>query len=68
MDIHSCGVAICEGDISRRIPLAWVESAEYEGAIIVTQYGGEALRRIGIPVLYFLTANILHDNGKEDSK
>lgn len=62
MDIHSCGVAICDGDISERVPLAWVESAEYEGAIIVTQYGGEALRRIGIPVLYILTANTLHDD------
>lgn len=62
MDIHSCGVAICDGDISEHVPLAWVESAEYEGAIIVTQYGGEALRRIGIPVLYLLTANTLHDD------
>ncbi|MBO7220244.1 MAG: PHP domain-containing protein [Alistipes sp.] len=68
MDIHSCGVAICEGDISRRIPLAWVESAEYKDAVIVTQYGGESLLRIGIPVLYFLTANILHDDGEEDSE
>ena len=62
MDIHSCGVAICDGDISEHVPLAWVESAEYEGAIIVTQYGGEALRRIGIPVLYLLTTNTLHDD------
>ena len=61
MDIHSCGVAICDGDISELVPLAWVESAEYEGAIIVTQYGGESLLRIGIPVLYFLTANTLHN-------
>ena len=64
MDIHSCGVAICDGDISEHVPLAWVESAEYEGAIIVTQYGGEALRRIGIPVLYILTANTLHDDAR----
>ena len=62
MDIHSCGVAICDGDISEHVPLAWVESAEYEGAIIVTQYGGESLLRIGIPVLYLLTANTLHDD------
>ena len=62
MDIHSCGVAVCDGDISEHVPLAWVESAEYEGAIIVTQYGGEALQRIGIPVLYLLTANTLHDD------
>ena len=65
MDIHSCGVAICDGDISELVPLAWVESAEYEGAIIVTQYGGEALRRIGIPVLYLLTSNRLNERGKK---
>ena len=68
MDIHSCGVAICDGDISKHVPLAWVESAEYKEAVIVTQYGGESLLRIGIPVLYFLTANTLHDNGAEYSE
>ena len=67
MDIHSCGVAICDGDISEHVPLAWVESAEYEGAIIVTQYGCEALRRIGIPVLYFLTSNKLNEVVKKET-
>jgi DNA polymerase-3 subunit alpha len=51
MDIHSCGVAICDGDISEHVPLAWVESEKDENAVIVTQYGGDALRRIGVGVL-----------------
>ncbi|MBR0338651.1 MAG: PHP domain-containing protein [Alistipes sp.] len=68
MDIHSCGVAICDGDISEHVPLAWVESAEYKDAVVVTQYGGDALRRIGVPVLYFLTANTLHYNSEEDAE
>ena len=65
LDIHSCGVAICEGDISRRIPLAWVESEKNENAVIVTQYGGNALRRIGVGELYILTSNTLHDDSAE---
>jgi DNA polymerase III alpha subunit len=65
MDIHSCGVAICDGDISEHVPLAWVESEKDENAVIVTQYGGDALRRIGVGVLYILTSNTLHDNSAE---
>ena len=59
MDIHSCGVAICGEDISERVPLAFVESAEYENAVIVTQYGGEQLRRAGVEVLYMLSHTAL---------
>ena len=65
MDIHSCGVAICDGDISEHVPLAWVESEKDENAVIVTQYGGDVLRRIGVGVLYILTSNTLHDNSAE---
>ena len=65
MDIHSCGVAICDGDISKTVPLAWVESKEYDNAVVVTQYRGEELRRIGIPVLYFLTYNTTLNDGAE---
>ena len=57
--IHSCGVAICEGDISERVPLAFVESAEYENAVVVTQYGAEQLRRTGVEVLYILSYKTL---------
>ena len=65
MDIHSCGVAICNRDISEVVPLAWVESEKNENAVIVTQYGGDALRRIGVGVLYILTSNTLHDDSAE---
>ena len=65
MDIHSCGVAICNRDISEDVPLAWVESEKNENAVIVTQYGGDALRRIGVGVLYILTSNTLHDDSAE---
>ena len=65
MDIHSCGVAICNRDISEVVPLAWVESEKDENAVIVTQYGGDALRRIGVGVLYILTSNTLHDDSAE---
>ena len=57
--IHSCGVAICEGDISERAPLAFAESAEYENAVVVTQYGAEQLRRTGVVVLYILSHTAL---------
>lgn len=60
MDIHSCGVAICDGDISKSVPLAWVESKEYDNAVVVTQYRGEELLRVGVPVVYFLTSNSLN--------
>ncbi len=59
MDIHSCGVALCAGDISERVPLAFVESAEYENAVVVTQYGAEQLRRMGVEVLYILSHTAL---------
>ena len=59
MDIHSCGVALCAGDISERVPLAFTESAEYENAIVVTQYGAEQLRRMGVEVLYMLSHTAL---------
>ena len=59
MDIHSCGVALCEGDISERVPLAFAESAEYENAVVVTQYGAEQLRRTGVEVLYMLSHTAL---------
>ena len=59
MDIHSCGVAICGEDISERVPLAFVESAEYENAVVVTQYGAEQLRRMGVEVLYMLSHTAL---------
>ncbi|MBR2031780.1 MAG: PHP domain-containing protein [Alistipes sp.] len=59
MDIHSCGVALCAGDISERVPLAFVESAEYENAVVVTQYGAEQLKRMGVEVLHILSSNIL---------
>ena len=59
MDIHSCGVAICAEDISERIPLAFVESAEYENAVVVTQYGAEQLKRMGVEVLHILSSNTL---------
>lgn len=65
MNIHSCGVAICNRDISEVVPLAWVESEKNENAVIVTQYGGDALRRIGVGVLYILTSNTLHDDSAE---
>ena len=67
MDIHSCGLAICAGEISEQVPLAWVVSPKYEGATIVTQYGCEALRRIGIPVVYFLTSNKLNEVAKKET-
>ena len=57
--IHSCGVALCEGDISERVPLAFAESAEYENAVVVTQYGAEQLRRTGVEVLYILSYKTL---------
>lgn len=59
MDIHSCSVALCAGDISERVPLAFVESAEYENAVVVTQYGAEQLKRMGIGVLHILSSNRL---------
>ena len=59
MDIHSCGVAICAEDISERVPLAFVESAEYENAVVVTQYGAEQLRHTGVDVLYILSHTAL---------
>ena len=59
MDIHSCGVAICGEDISERVPLAFVESEEYENAVVVTQYGAEQLRRTGVVVLYMLSHTAL---------
>ena len=59
MDIHSCGVAICGEDISERVPLAFVESEEYENAVVVTQYGAEQLRRMGVEVLHILSSNTL---------
>lgn len=59
MDIHSCGVAICSEDISERVPLAFVESAEYENAVVVTQYGAEQLKRMGVEVLHILSSNTL---------
>ena len=59
MDIHSCGVALCAGDISERVPLAFVESAEYENAVVVTQYGAEQLKRMGVEVLHILSSNTL---------
>ncbi|MBR2026251.1 MAG: PHP domain-containing protein [Alistipes sp.] len=67
MDIHSCGVAICNRDISVVVPLAWVETEKNENAVIVTQYSGDALRRIGIPVLYFLTSNKLNEVIKKET-
>ena len=57
--IHSCGVALCEGDISERVPLAFAESAEYENAVVVTQYGAEQLMRTGVMVLYILSHTAL---------
>ena len=59
MDIHSCGVAICGEDISERVPLAFVESAEYENAVVVTQYGAEQLKLMGVEVLHILSSNTL---------
>ena len=59
IDIHSCGVALCAGDISERAPLAFVESAEYENAVVVTQYGAEQLKRMGVEVLHILSSNTL---------
>lgn len=59
MDIHSCGVALCAGDISEWVPLAFVESAEYENAVVVTQYGAEQLKRVGVEVLHILSSNTL---------
>lgn len=59
MDIHSCGVALCAGDISERVPLAFVESAEYENAVVVTQSGAEQLKRMGVEVLHILSSNTL---------
>ena len=59
MDIHSCGVAICGEDISERAPLTFVESEEYENAVVVTQYGAEQLRRMGVEVLYMLSHTAL---------
>ena len=59
MDIHSCGVAICGEDISERVPLAFVESEEYENAVVVTQYGAEQLKRMGVEVLYMLSHTAL---------
>ena len=59
MDIHSCGVALCAEEISERAPLAFVESAEYENAVVVTQYGAEQLKRMGVEVLYILSSNTL---------
>ena len=59
MDIHSCGVALCAEDISERAPLAFVESAEYENAVVVTQYGAEQLKRMGVEVLHILSSNTL---------
>ena len=67
MDIHSCGVTICDGYISEHVPLAWVESEKDENAVIVTQYSGDALRCIGIPVLYFLTSNKLNEVAKKET-
>ena len=57
--IHSCGVALCEGDISERVPLAFAESEEYENAVVVTQYGAEQLMRTGDVVLYILSHTAL---------
>ena len=57
--IHSCGVALCAGDISERVPLAFVESEEYENAVVVTQYGAEQLMRTGVVVLYILSHTAL---------
>ncbi|MBR2859797.1 MAG: PHP domain-containing protein [Alistipes sp.] len=57
--IHSCGVALCGEDISERVPLAFVESAEYENAVVVTQYGAEQLMRTGVVVLYILSHTAL---------
>lgn len=68
MDIHSCGVAICGGDISEAVPLAWVKSEEYDNAVVVTQYRGGELLRIGVPVLYFLTSNTPHDDSAEPAE
>lgn len=59
MDIHSCGVALCAEVISERAPLAFVESAEYENAVVVTQYGAEQLKRMGVEVLHILSSNTL---------
>ena len=59
MDIHSCGVALCAEDISERVPLAFVESTEYENAVVVTQYGAEQLMRTGVMVLYILSHTAL---------
>ena len=57
--IHSCGVALCGEDISERVPLAFVESAEYENAVVVTQYSAEQLRQVGVEVLYILSHTAL---------
>ena len=59
MEILSCGVAICGEDISERVPLAFVESEEYENAVVVTQYGAEQLRQVGVEVLYILSYSAL---------
>ena len=59
MDIHSCGVALCAEDISERVPLAFLVSEEYENAVVVTQYGAEQLRRMGVEVLYMLSHTAL---------
>ena len=57
--IHSCGVAICGEDISERVPLAFAESAEYENAVVITQYGAEQLKRMGVEVLHILSHTAL---------
>ena len=57
--IHSCGVALCAEDISERVPLAFVESAEYENAVVVTQYSAGQLRQVGVEVLHILSHTAL---------
>ena len=53
--IHACGVAICDGDISERVPLACISVPQYENAVIATQSCGEELRRAGVIVLNILS-------------
>lgn len=59
IDLHSCGIAVCRGDISEQVPLACVESPLYESMVVATQYGADDLMRAGVIVIDILSLKAL---------
>lgn len=58
-EVHSCSVALCSDDISKRVPLAAVESSQHDNLVVVTQYSGEDLRSVGVVTLDILSLKAL---------